>query len=113
MIRNLAVGVLVSVFLIRDLVSARGDGALSARFAAEMTALAFVAVCAWAGAQKLRASGRAKVLLAFQAPIIVSLLLLMFASPDPRSDAVFIAAAASAAALILPTAIWLERRARL
>ena len=111
--KNLAVAVLVGGLLIWDLVSTRGvAGAFSIRFAAELTALACVAVFAWLGAQKLRATGHANVLRAFQVPVVVSLCLLVFGPPGPRSDAALVTAAALAGALILPTAIWLGRRAR-
>jgi hypothetical protein len=110
---NLAVAVLVGGLLIWDLVSTRSDGALSIGFAAALTALAFAAVCAWRGAQKLRATGHGRVLRIFQVVVVVSLGLLVFGPPGPRSDATLITLAASAGALILPIAIWLERRARL
>jgi hypothetical protein len=110
---NLAVAVLVGGLLIWDLVSTRGvDGALSIGFATELTALACAAVCAWLGAQKLRATGHPRVLRAFQVAVVVSLGLLVFGPPGPRSDATLITFAALAGALILPTAVWLERRAR-
>ena len=111
--RNVAVAVLVGGFLIWDVVSTRGvEGNLSIGFAAELTALACAAVCAWLGAQKLRATGHAKVLRAFQVPVVVSLGLLVFSPPGPRSDAALVTAAALAGALMLPTGMWLERRAR-
>ena len=111
--RNLAVAALVAGLLIWDLVSTRGiDGAISIRFAAELTALACVAVCVWLGAQKLRATGHAKVLRAFQVLIVGLLGLLVYSPPGPRSDAALVTAAALAGSLMLPTAMWLERRAR-
>ena len=111
--RNLAVAVLVGGFLIWDLVSTRGvEGNLSIGFAAEATALACAAVCAWLGAQKLRATGHPKVLRAFQVLVLVSLGLLVFGPPGPRSDATLVTTAALAGALMLPTAIWFERSAQ-
>ena len=111
--RNLAVAVLVGGFLIWDLVSTRAvKGALSISFAAELTTIACIAVCAWLGAQKLRATGHPKLLRAFQVLIGISSALLVFAPPGPRSDAALVTVALMAGALILPTAIWLEHRAR-
>ena len=113
MARNLAVAVLVGGFLVWDLVSTRSvDGNLSLGFAAELTALAIAAVCAWLGAQKLRATGHPKVLRAFQVLVLVSLGLLLLGPPGPRSDATLVTVAALAGALMLPAAIWFERRAR-
>jgi hypothetical protein len=111
--KNLAVAALVGGFLIWDLVSTRRvEGVLSMRFAAELVALACAAVLAWLGAQKLRATGHPKVLRVFQVLVIVPFLVLLLGPPGPRSDAAFVAAAALAGALMLPTAMWLERRAR-
>jgi hypothetical protein len=111
--RNLAVAVLVGGFLIWDLVSTRSaEGELSIRFAAELAALACAALLAWLGAQKLRATGHPKALRVFQVLVLVPFAVLVFGPPGPRSDAALVTAAALAGALMLPTAIWLERRAR-
>ena len=83
--RTLTVAVLVGGFLIWDLVSIRSNGALSIGFAAELTALACAAICAWFGAHKLRAAGHQKLLRAFQVIVCVSLGLLIFSPPGPRS----------------------------
>jgi hypothetical protein len=111
--RNLAVAALVGAFLIWDLVSAGGvEGNLSISFAAEITVLACAAVCAWLGAQKLRATGHPKVLRAFQVVVLVSLGLLVFRPAGPRSDAMLVTAAALAGALALWTGTWFERRSQ-
>jgi hypothetical protein len=111
--RNLAVAVLVGGFLIWDVVSTRGvEGNLSFGFAAELAALACAAVCAWLGAQKLRATGHPKVLRAFQALVLVPFAVLVLGPPGPKSDATLIGVAALAGALTLATAVWFERRAR-
>jgi hypothetical protein len=109
--RNVAVAVLVGAFLIWDVVSTRGvEGNLSIGFAAELTALAFAAVCAWR--TETAGTGYPKILRAFQVLVLVPFAVLVFGPPGPRSNATLIIVAALAGALTLPTAVWFERRAR-